>query len=92
MTLAARPLPELDPHDPGPAVHHVDPLLSLSLSPPLASPLALFVVLAFIRPSLSYLPCRHRLSSLSSSLLAIPRIAHIPAHPSLMLIYVTGYS
>lgn len=103
MTLTVRPLPELDPGDPGPAVHHVDPLLSLSARS--HYPLALFVVLAFIlgliRPCLSYLLCRNCLSSLAfpasppphpSSLHAALCIAHIPAHPSLILINVAGYS
>ena len=44
MTLTAQPLRELDPHDPGPAVDHVDPpstFLPLTL---LTSLLALFLL------------------------------------------------
>ena len=73
MTLTMQLLPELDPHDIGPAVHHVDPLLSFSLPP--CSHLSLHFWLSLllcslssIHPSLSYVPCRPCLFSLTFSL------------------------
>lgn len=103
MTLTARPHPELDPRAPGPAVHHVDPLLSF---PPFT--------LAHISLCTFCCPCIYTLSYPSLALSSspprrsfIPRFicspspplcslfyaSHtFPAHPSLMLIYVAGYS
>lgn len=90
------------PHDPGPAVRHVDPLLSFSLSP--CSNLSVHFLLSLLLYSLSCVPPSlifpatsvfHpwlSLLVLPSSLLAVLLIAHIPAHPSLILICVTGYS
>lgn len=95
MTLTSWPLPELDPRDPGPAVRHVDPLVSFPLSPCSHLPLTLLVVLASILALIYHFPLFHPLLwllVLPACLLIIPRRVHIPACPSLILIYVTGQS